>query len=495
MATGAISRCESCTDQFVSPIFTVPKKDGSSRLILNLKSLNRYVETPHFKLENIKAATVLITADSFLATVDLQDAYHLVAIHKDHRKYLRFKFENVLYEYNCLPFGLSSAPYAFTKLMKPIIALLRSMGYISIVYLDDFLLISNSYELCKQNVAETIRILTEYGFIINYNKSRIEPAQVQTFLGFVLNAKDLCLSLPQNKQEFIKMEINDFMRREEFTIAKWAHLVGLLVACCPAIKYGWGHTKELEAAKCRALSNNHNNYEARMSISELARTELVWWESHLNSYNPIRQFTFKIVISTDASPTGWGACCNGEEVSGVWKAEEREFHINYLELVAAFFGLKCFASRASNIEILLRIDNTTAISYINRMGGTKYAGLNAITRQIWKFCEQRNIWIFASYVASKDNEADEGSRRLEPETEWQLADDCFRRICNTFGTPSIDLFASRANTKCSVYVSWGRDPGAIATDAFTRDWSCHFLRISPFLVNFTGLSKNIKRQG
>nr|XP_015840264.1 PREDICTED: uncharacterized protein LOC107399100 [Tribolium castaneum] len=76
-----------------------------------------------------------------------------------------------------------------------------------------------------------------------------------------------------------------------------------------------------------------------------------------------------------------------------------------LELLAVQFRLKCFAKDQHNCEILLRIDNTTAIAHVNRMGGTKY--LNKVARSLWQWCEARNIWIFASYIESSNNkEAD-----------------------------------------------------------------------------------------
>ena len=102
------------------------------------------------------------------------------------------------------------------------------------------------------------------------------------------------------------------------------------------------------------------------------------------------------------------------------------------------------------------------------MEGTQYKNLNSITREIWQWCEKRNIWIFASYVKSKDNyDADFESRRIEPETEFQLSDAAFNKIIHSFGTPEIDLFASRTNAKCERYVSWKQDPGSEVTDAFT----------------------------
>lgn len=54
-----------------------------------------------------------------MAKVNLQDAYLLVPIHQHYRKYLRFRFANRFYEYNCLCFGINCAPRLFTKIIKP----------------------------------------------------------------------------------------------------------------------------------------------------------------------------------------------------------------------------------------------------------------------------------------------------------------------------------------------------------------------------------------
>ena len=113
----------------------------------------------------------------------------------------------------------------------------------------------------------------------------------------------------------------------------------------------------------------------------------------------------------------------------------------------------------------MRIDNTTAISHINKMGGTKHSHLGRITREIWEWCESRNIYIFASYINSKENlEADSESRILPSEMEWELANWTFSRVVDELGMPKIDLFASDANSKCEEFFSWEKDPESIGVD-------------------------------
>ncbi|KAH9641145.1 hypothetical protein HF086_013002 [Spodoptera exigua] len=131
------------------------------------------------------------------------------------------------------------------------------------------------------------------------------------------------------------------------------------------------------------------------------------------------------------------------------------------------------------------------------MGGIQFPYLTEITKTLWQWCEQRNIYVFASYIRSSDNiEADAESRRIHPDIEWELSDTSFRKIVNAFGCPEIDLFASRINTKCSRYISWHRDPDAEAVNAFTVDWSsCFFYAFPPFSMVLKTLRKILEDKG
>lgn len=147
-----------------------------------------------------------------------------------------------------------------------------------------------------------------------------------------------------------------------------------------------------------ALISSEGNYNQWMHIPDNIWPDLLWWRHNIpGSYSPIRQFKFVTTIFTDASPTGWGAVCGDRQAYGHWNSLECKKHINALEFLAVLFGLKCFAISFYNCEIL-RVDNTTAISYVNRMGGVQFPELSDIARNIWSWCEQRNLWIFAFYI-------------------------------------------------------------------------------------------------
>lgn len=197
----------------------VPKPDGTFRLILNLKKLNEFISTEHFKVEDWKVAKRLITDRDFMATLDLKDAYYVVPIKKSHRKYLRFVYEGKMFEFTCLPFGLNVAPYVFTKILKPVATYLRKRGFLSVVYLDDMLIIGKSYEDCARNVNVTRALLQELAFIINSEKSFIVPTQRCKFLGFIFDSKSMTIELPGDKVQRTAELLEKFSKIEACAVS------------------------------------------------------------------------------------------------------------------------------------------------------------------------------------------------------------------------------------------------------------------------------------
>ena len=108
-----------------------------------------------------------------------------------------------------------------------------------------------------------------------------------------------------------------------------------------------------------------------------------------------------------------GAVCGERKTGGRWTPTEAQSHINILELLAAFFALKCFCKNMQNIHVQLQIDNTTAVTYINNMGGSKSTELNQLAFSVWEWCTTRHIWVSAVHIAGILNaRADEKSREF-----------------------------------------------------------------------------------
>ena len=78
-----------------------------------------------------------------------------------------------------------------------------------------------------------------------------------------------------------------------------------------------------------------------------------------------------LAIESDTSLTGWGASSQGSHAKGLWSAEEKNFHINCLELlVCSLSNSEILPKIPYQLARLLKMDNRTAVAYVNIMGGT-----------------------------------------------------------------------------------------------------------------------------
>ena len=112
------------------------------------------------------------------------------------------------------------------------------------------------------------------------------------------------------------------------------------------------------------------------------------------------------------------------------------------------------------------------MAYVNHGGGTRSARCNEQAREIWDFCEKRDIWLSVAHIPGVENvDADHESRQFTENTEWELNPEIFEMICDKWGSPDVDLFASRLNKKVESYASWIPDHGASFVDAFSVNWS------------------------
>ena len=196
----AIESCEYVEGQFVSSFFTIPKSDGSLRFILNLRRLNVFIRKEHFKIEDIRTVLNLLDHGDYMCKLDLKDAYLFVPIHNDFKKYLRFKYDGTLFQFKALPFGLTSAPYLITKIIRSILSYLRGRGIRIVVYLDDFLIIDKSRKQCETHTRQTADVVRNLGFLLNEKKSIFWARKICTFLSVNINSVKFTLELPWEKE-------------------------------------------------------------------------------------------------------------------------------------------------------------------------------------------------------------------------------------------------------------------------------------------------------
>jgi len=110
-----------------------------------------------------------------------------------------FVYQNRVYEFQCLPFGLSSAPGAFTKTLKPVLAVLPSLGIRIVIYIDDMQLLHQQSKVLQRMFAQVVSFLEKLGFLVKIEKCSVTPSQCIVFLGAKLDSTTTTISLPQPK--------------------------------------------------------------------------------------------------------------------------------------------------------------------------------------------------------------------------------------------------------------------------------------------------------
>jgi hypothetical protein len=119
---------------FVSSMFIIKKASGGFRPIINLKKLNEFLVYRHFKMEGLPTLRHLIRERDWMVKIDLKDAYLTVPMNEDFHDFLQFLWAGEVFQFTSLCFGLASAPWAFTKLLKPVVAILRTLGFRVVIY-------------------------------------------------------------------------------------------------------------------------------------------------------------------------------------------------------------------------------------------------------------------------------------------------------------------------------------------------------------------------
>jgi hypothetical protein len=473
MAKAAIEEVGEEPDQFLGFIFPRPKRDGSIRPIFNLKELNQFIPYEHFKMEGVHMALDMIKTSSWFTKLDLKDAYMSVLMKPEVRKWLKFRWRGQLFQYRTCPFGLASAPRMFTKILKPVCAILRRLGVQMVIYLDDMIFINSDPQMLSMQTQSAVWLLQRLGFMINWGKSQLCPVQVIDFLGFSLDAPNMKVVLPMEKVRDIQHSCSSVLQKKKVTARELAAVLGKLVAAVQAVVPGPLHYRKLQMCQAETLLRGSQNYETQLTLTRDCVEELKWWAKEIENWNgrSLIRSVPDLIITTDASKKGWGAVCGGVTTQGLWSAQESVEHINVLELKAVLFAVKGYVKSDKAAHVHIRLDNTGAVANINKKGGTKSKPLLKVTQELWEFCLKRQITLTAEHLPGVYNtQADLQSRVYRDASNWRLHPEVFKQISLKWGPFGKDLFADRLNRQMKPYVSWKPDPEAEATDAMSIPW-------------------------
>ena len=471
---GAIERVTNVRSLgFYSRLFLVPKKTGDLRPVIDLSTLNRHMVVPHFKMETQGSVRSAIRSQEWAVSIDIRDAYLHVPMHQAVRKYLRFVVNKKVYQFTCLPFGLATSPREFTKLLRPVVSLLRQQGVKLHVYLDDWLIRADTPEEAQLHSQTIIKVLQFLGWIINFEKSDLTPSQDFQFIGMQFNTRRFTVAPLPKMRIKVQSVLQHWMANPNITARDLHRLLGMLVFMASLVRRGRLRLRPVQWWAATAWCQRTGNWSDRIQVPQWVLSEVAWWSSPAVLQGlPLAARETEVTLFTDASSSGWGAQLGSHSTQGQWSASQRLCHINVLEMQAVICAVRDFLPLLRYHVVRLMCDNAVTVAYIKNEGGTRLHTLMQMTIRLLKWCDSKAITLVPVHLPGVRNiQADSLSRVGQTlTTEWTMAMESLRPVFAKWGEPQIDMFATFANRRLVKFVSPYPDPRAEWTDAMSMPW-------------------------
>ena len=136
---------------FYNRLFLVPKPNNQWRPVLDLSTLNTFLNTESFKMETPETIRTSLQTGEWVTSIDFKDAYFHIPIHSQSRKYMGFHIQARSYQFKALPFGLSTTPMEFTVVAKEVKLMALQRGIRIHQYLNEWLVRATSHQTCLQH--------------------------------------------------------------------------------------------------------------------------------------------------------------------------------------------------------------------------------------------------------------------------------------------------------------------------------------------------------
>ena len=478
----------------ISRIGTVPKKDGSLRLITDLRDVNKHLQDKNVIYEGIDVALDFIEPDDQLITLDIKDGFYHVQIDPKFQKYLGIVYRGEYYVWCVLPFGLKHSSYFFCKILRPVIQYLRQLGLKIVSYVDDFLVADKRDKIfvAKNILLNTLKAL---GYIINTKKSVLTPDVSAKFIGYEINTSKyvdtVYLQIPKDRIKRLKIEIKRTLKLGYCQARGLARITGQIISMCKVFL-----PAKLLLRNLYRLLSLKKTWQEKLMLDQASREDLIWWLEALNGWNgkhlkKMQENT--IQITTDASGYSWGGSIVGEpaqKAQGYWDFHTQFLSSNTKEILAVLLTLKSLCPLLKNKSVQILTDNITTCAFINMQGGSVKT-LDIVAKNIWDLSIRNNIKLQARYLAGRLNTEADTLSRLPGHHEWYIHPRLFNFLDSTFGPHDIDRFASILTTQLPRYNSRFWDPQTEAVDALAQDdWATSQNFVNP---PFRLLSKVIQK--
>jgi hypothetical protein len=341
------------TSAFGAPVLFVKKKDGSIRMCVDYRALNKVTERNMTGLPRMDELFDRMAGARIFSKLDLRNGYHQIRVHADDRHKTAFTTRYGHFEFTVMPFGLTNAPATFSTLMQTLFH--PYLDRFIIVFLDDILIYSKTEEEHLLHVEKALELLAKEKLYAKRSKCEFAQTEV-SFLGHKISAAGV--SVEQDKVAAVRdwpecksvEEVRSFLGLAGFYrrfVPNFSHKAYALteLTATKKVKWEWGERQK------RAMQ------EIKKAVSEAP--VLISPDSAL-----------PFVISTDASGYAVGAVLQQDQGKGLqpiaymskkYLPAERNYPVGEQEQLAIITALKEWRHHVHGNKCTILTDNRALV--------------------------------------------------------------------------------------------------------------------------------------
>ena len=468
----------------VNPLSVSIQSSGKMRLILDLRYVNQFLWKAKISFEDWNTALSYFKKGNFMFSFDLKSGYHHIEIIPDHYQFLGFSWDFGLgvryFAFQVLPFGLSTAPYVFTKCLRPLVQHWRTKGIFIVVFLDDGWCCADSFDSCNTISKSVRQDLLDAGLVPNVDKLQWLPVQSLDWLGMTWNTKEGFIKITDRRindtLSCIKVFLDCF---PNVSARKIASLAGKIMSLYPVI----GNLCQLKSRYMHYEIIRRVHWDKLYYLSSDSKLieEVFFWKNSVLDLNKRMLFDYSIpqrIVFTDASQLGCGAWiseCSKVKMVRNWNSIEISKSSTWRELEAVYLSVRAFVPFLRGRKVKLFTDNKGVVSITEK--GSMINELHELSLKIFKYCKENQISLQVQWVPRDQNDKADAflTTRLKSRVvdfdDWGVSRIFFQFIDGLWGPHSVDRFADDLNAKLPKFNSKFWCPKTDQVDAFSCNWA------------------------
>lgn len=446
---GSFQEVEGTQIKIGNPLQVEINEKGKRRQCADCRYPNRFLADYDFTQEGLAHTAQIVKQDIMMITTDVAKAYYQVPLHKESQRYCAWRHNGKWIIPTIIIFGLSVAPFIFTKIMRVVLRFMRALDIRGTNCIDD-----NLWAEFKEGMEEVKAIVQlvfgKLGWQFN-EKCEWTPSTVVIYNGMILDSHRFEIRAVEHKIELARKLAWSiwFAARDgkAVQLRDLQRLTGRLMSMRLALEGVTEWTRGLYADIAKTLEECQQKPSKRQALylREEALSDINFWALRLGKQNglPIRDEGDEVHVQvwTDASDVGWGAHRGGEgtKLHGVLPKEVLGSSSTAREIAGVIAATRLMQEELRGRRVRIIMDSYPAIrNFIN--GGGPKAELNALVKEWWLWCKAFGVTPLYRWIERSSNvQADELSKIAAMTYELEEDSDVkIRRWLVELGLPGLD---------------------------------------------------------